>query len=178
MTNHYNSQHANGIIYYTDDGGWWQRHTDAPESERQPVLLLDVLVGVSDTERSSVLAEHDRIVAESMTTLHGTIRHALNAEPEPAARLFDPATSHAAARSVNRDRLRDTQRAILTMLVMRGGMTDEEIAKAWAANMSEQVSPSGLRTRRSELVNTGRVKDSGERRKLATGRSAIVWVAA
>lgn len=178
MTNHYNSQHANGIIYYTDDGGWWKRRTDAPEFDRQPVLLLDVLVGVSDTERSSVLAEHDRIVAESMTTLHGTIRHALNSEPAPAARLFDPATSHAAARSVNRDRLRDTQRAILTMLVMRGGMTDDEIATAWAANMTEQVSPSGLRTRRSELVNTGRVKDSGERRKLATGRSAIVWVAA
>ena len=96
----------------------------------------------------------------------------------PAARLFDPATSHAAARSVNMDRLRDTQRAIVTLLAMRGGMTDDEISAAWNETMSEQVSPSGLRTRRSELVTLGRIKDSNERRKLATGRSAIVWVLA
>ena len=36
-------------------------------------------------------------------------------------------------------------------------------------------SASGIRTRRSELVHAGYVRDSGHRATLPTGRKAIVW---
>lgn len=163
---HYPSARNDGYVYYADNGMWWRRHTDAPHRPER-VLLLDVLVGVTDQHRMEIMEHDQRMTARADLTLY--------TESAPAARLFDPATSHAAARSVNRERLIDTQRAIVTLLAMRGGMTDDEISEAWNETMTEPVSPSGLRTRRSELVKLGRVKDSGQRRKLATGRSAIVW---
>ena len=51
------------------------------------------------------------------------------------------------------------------------GMTDEEMQNAMGMN------PSTQRPRRVELVNAGLVRDSGERRRTASGRQATVWVA-
>ena len=95
----------------------------------------------------------------------------------PRARRTDPGTSHAAAGSVDRDRLPSTQRAILTMLQYGGPMTDEQMWDRWHEMLLEEISPSGLRTRRAELVAKGFVRDTGWRRSLRTGRSAIVWEA-
>ena len=68
-----------------------------------------------------------------------------------------------------------------------GRFTDEELWKQYEASrihgtlrlqpigaLPEQ-SVSGLRTRRSELVKRGLVKDSGKKRKLESGRMAVVW---
>lgn len=88
---------------------------------------------------------------------------------EPRARQSDPETSHQAAKSVrNCVTIRE---AILTFL-LQGPKTDCDLERdmAWMA-----VSPSGLRTRRAELVKLGKVCDSGQRRVLLTGRKAIVW---
>ena len=95
----------------------------------------------------------------------------------PNARLTDPETSHEAADSVKN--ITQTQSAILTLLTFP--MTDEVLIDAfyrYADNAGLKLaSPSGIRSRRAELVAKGLVVDSGERAKLSTGRNAIVWKA-
>lgn len=97
---------------------------------------------------------------------------------EAHARRTDPDTSHAAARSVTG--IRPSQVAVLKVLRQRlaGRGTDEQIAEAYANCSGVPLqSPSGLRTRRHELVERGLLADSGDRIRLRTGRMAIVWVA-
>ena len=92
------------------------------------------------------------------------------------ARRTDPVTSHQAAESVKD--LRGSQRAVLKLfhdMPAGYGMTDEDIAKHYPTKGLLQQSPSGLRTRRKELVDAGYLEDSGERRRMTTGRKAIVW---
>lgn len=59
----------------------------------------------------------------------------------------------------------------------KNGLTHEEIAELWDADEhAPDSSPSGLRTRVSELVNIGFVRDSGRKRLMKTGNQAIVWI--
>jgi len=90
----------------------------------------------------------------------------------PSARKTDPATSHDAAASVQD--LNATRLHILRAL--NRPRTDPEILEAYR-NMktSPLASESGVRSRRSELVTLGYVKDSGLRKTLPSGRQAIVW---
>ena len=92
----------------------------------------------------------------------------------PAARNSDPHTSHEAAASVRG--LRETQHMVLSVLAA-GPATDEEIAER-LASMGAVVSPSGARTRRSELVRAGLVVDTGERLLTRSRRRTIVWALA
>ncbi len=100
-------------------------------------------------------------------------------EPYKRTRRTDPETSLAAAESVTK--ITEKQRSVLHVLKLAGPMTDQEIRRTfsrWYHGEDWQVSPqseSGLRTRRSELVRRGLVRDSGERRKLESGRMAVVW---
>lgn len=91
----------------------------------------------------------------------------------PRARNTDPETSHQAATSVAD--LRHTQRIVYTLLSIEGPQTDEELLLLWNDRIAERISPSGLRTRRNELVDAGLVRDTGERRPIQSGRNAIVW---
>lgn len=97
---------------------------------------------------------------------------------EPLARTSDPETSHEAAESV-RPFLTARREAVLLVLGGAGPMTDEELQAEYlfAAGMDivPAQSASGLRTRRSELVDAGMVVDTGERRRTASGRQAVVW---
>lgn len=88
------------------------------------------------------------------------------------ARNSDPETSHQAAASVVN--LPERQQAVLDVLASLGAMTHERLIRDYTG-MKQSVS--GLRTRCSELVKQGRVRDTGRREKLASGRSAIVWEA-
>lgn len=92
--------------------------------------------------------------------------------PAPV-RANAPATSHAAAKSVvtGQQRLQ-----VLTLLrdAHPDGLTDEEM-RSEGASRGMFMSPSGSRTRRSELVDMGFAQDSGSRRKSPFGRSAVVW---
>lgn len=105
---------------------------------------------------------------------------------EAHARRDDPGTSHAAARSISSDELRESQRAVLLMFDRCGPMTDEEAAAVYESAVMGGVpsmngvgmprqSPSGLRTRRDELVTAGYLMDTGARRTLRSGRHAVVW---
>jgi hypothetical protein len=89
------------------------------------------------------------------------------------ARRTDPGTSWAAANSLDPTVLRSSQRAVLTILQDIGPMTDAELC----ARMAPAMSPSGARSRRSELVAKGLVYDTGKRERLHSGRWAIVWAA-
>lgn len=95
----------------------------------------------------------------------------------PNARHTDPSTSHEAARSITAEQLTETQRAILELLGSRQ-MTDEQIARAHhvgcQAGAWSPASPSGLRSRRAELVERGLVEEK-DRDKTRFGRSTIVW---
>jgi len=88
------------------------------------------------------------------------------------ARRTDPATSHDAARSLSPDKLRDSQKAVLGHFRKFGPMTDTDLVNMY---VGPPQSRSGLRTRRSELAGRGLIEDTGARKRLPTGRNAIVW---
>jgi hypothetical protein len=96
----------------------------------------------------------------------------------PSTRVTDPSTSFQAAASV--ENVTKTQSAIL--LILEFAKTDDELIDSYYSLASvggaPNASPSGIRSRRKELVNRELVIDSGERKKLSSGRSAIVWVKA
>ncbi len=89
----------------------------------------------------------------------------------PHARISDPITSHEAAASVTN--VSSLKSLILELL--QSPKTDPELLSAVQAVSDKPVSESGVRTRRAELVEMGFVRDSGERKELASGRKAIVW---
>lgn len=96
-------------------------------------------------------------------------------DTQPVARRGDPETSHEAAASVTG--LRESQAEVLGVIRRRGPMTDEEVLKVLIDRGERPWTPSGARTRRSELVAAGVVRDSGRRKRLATGRRSILWEA-
>jgi len=97
------------------------------------------------------------------------------AHTTPRARRTDPATSHEAATTVTSSTVTRTQGLILEALRAHGPLTDELLCMRLADAQGEPVSVSGVRTRRSELVASGRIVDTGRRQPTRTGRSAIVW---
>jgi predicted transcriptional regulator len=95
-------------------------------------------------------------------------------DPYQLARKTDPHTSLDAAKSLIAVRITETRKAILLVLKRSpDGLTDEEIAR----NLGPIASPSGLRTRRKELVEAGLVFDTGRRRTTRSRRRTIVWEA-
>lgn len=91
----------------------------------------------------------------------------------PHTRTTDPQTSHDAARSVSK--LTETYRLILEIFDTFGPMNDERLLLTWKASGLKQISDSGLRSRRSELVAQGKLEDSGDRWEMSSGRQSIVW---
>ena len=93
----------------------------------------------------------------------------------PATRTLDPSTSHLAAATLTVPDLSLAQTRILALVTTFGGMSDEELADHWAAMDFPPISPSGLRTRRAELVRQQRLEDTGVRTVTQAGRSTVVW---
>lgn len=77
------------------------------------------------------------------------------------------------------------QRAVYHVLRHYGTMTDTDLVAQYATLIKHlhrgyrypAQSPSGLRTRRSELVRKGYIIDTGQRVQLPSGRKAAVWQA-
>lgn len=100
-------------------------------------------------------------------------------EPHAHARRTDPTTSHEAARSVRE--LRYSQSDVLALFEIHSGfdstalrLTDEAMISR-ARQRGILQSDSGLRTRRSELVTAGLLRDSGARALTRSGRRSILW---
>lgn len=93
------------------------------------------------------------------------------------ARNTDPDTSHAAAATIRESRSAALRRVILNLFRDHGPMTDHDVAFRYdCLPGASDVSDSGLRTRRAELVADGALVDTGRREPSPTsGRAAIVW---
>jgi hypothetical protein len=91
----------------------------------------------------------------------------------PNARITDPVTSHEAAATVRN--LTATMEGIVTVLKHRGPQPDDMIARYYSLSGFPYASPSGLRSRRAELVDLGIIEPSGEFAKTPSGRRTIVW---
>ena len=89
------------------------------------------------------------------------------------ARNSDPDTSWQAANSITD--INDRQQQVLAVLISFGPLTDHDLQVAYQNSGRPPQSPSGLRTRRAELVDRGLVVDTGKRKTLPSGRSAILW---
>lgn len=94
-------------------------------------------------------------------------------------RRTDPETSVEAAESVE-DKLRLSQQAVLE--IMRAfpvGLTDTDLINVYRARAGRagipQQSESGIRTRRKELVDQGKVFNTGATTTLPSGRRSIIW---
>jgi hypothetical protein len=100
----------------------------------------------------------------------------LQPDPVAHARRGDPYTSHAAAASLPSDKIRASQEAVLAVYRRFGPMTQPQLLERYAADGSLPAqSPSGLRTRSSELVALGLLRDSGRWAVLPSGRKSIIW---
>jgi len=83
-----------------------------------------------------------------------------------------PETSAQAAGAIEKDSTR-LRRLVMGHIMACGeaGATDEEIQMALALSGNTE------RPRRWELEKLEQIRDSGKRRKTASGRNAVVWVA-
>lgn len=87
------------------------------------------------------------------------------------ARKRDPKTSKMAA---NRLDLSKGQKKVMVAFRSFGSMTDEELIEN-LAKLNLDLTPSGARSRRAELVKKGAIKDSGQTRPGSTGNKMTVW---
>lgn len=97
------------------------------------------------------------------------------------ARTGDPDTSHEAAASITEAHLSAAQTLILSLIRAHGPLADHELDAAYerqrGLGLDIQISPSGVRTRRRELVDAGLVEQHGDTLS-PTGRRAFTWRAA
>lgn len=96
----------------------------------------------------------------------------------PKARHSDPQTSHEAASKVSN--VEQVRTAIYVILSANPeGLTDSQIQRLYDKARPELrwpiASDSGLRSRRSELVEEGRVAHSGKYGVTESGRKTIIW---
>ena len=94
-------------------------------------------------------------------------------DPQPAARATDPQESHDAAESAKptADNIRNR---VLNALIWVGPMTDEQIVE-WFELQGWAGSPSGIRTRRSELFAANRIRRYSEDGRTRSGRRCARW---
>ena len=96
----------------------------------------------------------------------------LTLEPaRPRTRHDDPATSHLAGASVPRT---TALKAVIIDALRARPSTDEELVDR-LERAGVKASPSGVRSRRAELVEAGFVIESGQVRPTRMGRDATVW---
>jgi hypothetical protein len=101
---------------------------------------------------------------------------------EAYARRTDPWTSWFAAKSLSEEQLRESQVAVLACFRLFGAMTHESLCETYDSHRPFYGWPrqrvSGLRTRTSELVDAGYVRDTGRFVRLPDSRRpSKIWEA-
>lgn len=98
---------------------------------------------------------------------------------KPLARTTDPMTSHLAP-SGKAARATIADAVLKTLKKHRRGLTDEQLVDVYRAlPKAPKATPSGIRTRRAELVAAGLVEMVTDREGVTeTGRRAKIWRAA
>lgn len=91
-------------------------------------------------------------------------------------RKYDPDTSWEAALSVSNEHTAKLY-ALIYQLLSGAPMPDDHLYHMALQRADFPITPSGVRSRRSELVRAGWVVDGGGRVPLRTGRKAIAWEA-
>ena len=86
-----------------------------------------------------------------------------------------PETSHEAASSLPFSKIRQSQKDVLWIFRNFGKMTDTELIERYNRVGKPRQSPSGIRSRRSELRDRGLIAWNGEYRVLVSGRKSRVW---
>lgn len=137
-------------------------------------------LAVGDSKHEWVHATRQRecagrvdVLAYPLTTKNGSPRLF---DEEARARMTDPETSYQAAASV-KDLPKGQGLVLGVMLDLNRPVTDEELIAGYRVRAGmPPMSESGIRTRRSELVEKGKVRDSGERGTTQAGRSTIKWI--
>jgi hypothetical protein len=92
--------------------------------------------------------------------------------PKATARRTDPDTSHAAAASFTEQKLTEIQRDVLSFFRQVRRATDEQLETCLHL---KHPGFSTLRKRRTDLVQMGLLRDSGERAVNGGCRKMIVW---
>lgn len=91
------------------------------------------------------------------------------------ARRTDPDTSKAAAAAISDEEITRIQGQILALLTAHGAMTHATLIQLYRQQYDGTAAESTIRTRCAELVDAGKVRDSGLRVKLPSGRHAALW---
>jgi len=93
---------------------------------------------------------------------------------EAKTRASDGHTSRKAASSVTN--MTKKRQDVMITFRRYGTLTDEQLVSVYGqmGDVADQ-SESGLRTRRSELVKMGLLCDTGQTRRIRSGRMAVVW---
>ena len=93
------------------------------------------------------------------------------------ARTTDPHTSHEAAKRVSSSNLKER---ILILFERHQSMTDEQLIIHYNRAVHHEgwsvATESGIRSRRKELVDEGKILDSMTTSLTASNRSTIIWV--
>ncbi len=91
-------------------------------------------------------------------------------------RRRDPQTSFEAATAQTAEKSQRLYTAIYRVLSRRS-LTDDELIAALERSAPFSVTPSGVRSRRKELVQAGWVHDTGLQRPSTAGKPSTVWEA-
>ena len=134
------------------------------------------------TQHGGCSLEADRSFDDAAISLrcwtHGELVLRIERPGVLATRSTDPETSRLAAHTV---RLGGSQIDVLAVMREFGPMSDDSLVRfmesACKGRGIRRQSPSGIRTRRRELVDRGLVVDTGNRVTLQNGRKAILWQA-
>jgi hypothetical protein len=92
--------------------------------------------------------------------------------PKANARRTDPDTSHEAAASFSEKRLTAIQGDVLSFFRQVRRATDEELERVL---LVKYPGFSTLRKRRTDLLQMGLLRDSGQRKRNASGHNMILW---
>ncbi|MEE9490551.1 MAG: hypothetical protein V3V91_08960 [Thermoplasmata archaeon] len=130
--------------------------------------------------RENVYGDIGPVIAERIRQITPEKFEGKEFPPHTRHRKTDPDTSQDAAYSLKD--VRESQRLVLDVIKECGPLCDRDIYTCLELNHDavegdgHVMSTSGARTRRSELVEMGFVKDSGKRALTPGGGNTILWM--